>query len=178
MDDAAARIDRIEVLPLRVPLDHVYSGSHYSMRNRATIVTRVYAEGLVGECYNGDTDDAFSNSNSLNQTVNGAAADFTFSASPSSRTITRGTGTMYTATITPANGFTGKVSLSVSGLPSRASGSFNPSSVTITSTTKGSVNSTLAISTSSRTPRGTYTLTVKGTSGALSHTTTVQLTVN
>src|SRR5271166_824695 len=27
------------------------------MRNRATIVTRVYAEGLIGECYNGDTDD-------------------------------------------------------------------------------------------------------------------------
>jgi D-galactarolactone cycloisomerase len=55
--DAPARIDRIEVLPLRVPLDRVYSGSHYSMRNRATIVTRVYADGLVGECYNGDTDD-------------------------------------------------------------------------------------------------------------------------
>jgi len=54
---APAGIDRIEVLPLRVPLDRVYSGSHYSMRNRATIVTRVYAEGLVGECYNGDTDD-------------------------------------------------------------------------------------------------------------------------
>ena len=57
MGDAPARIDRIEVLLLRVPLDRVNSGSHYSMRNRATIVTRVYAEGLVGECYNGDTDD-------------------------------------------------------------------------------------------------------------------------
>lgn len=54
---APAPIERIEAVPLRVPLDRVYAGSHYSMRNRATIVTRVHAGGLVGECYNGDTDD-------------------------------------------------------------------------------------------------------------------------
>lgn len=50
-------IERIETIPIRVPLDHVYAGSHYSMRNRCTIITRVYTSGgLIGECYNGDSD--------------------------------------------------------------------------------------------------------------------------
>lgn len=51
-------IDRIEVIPIRVPLDRVYRGSHYSMRNRCTIVTRIRTrEGLTGESYNGDADE-------------------------------------------------------------------------------------------------------------------------
>jgi D-galactarolactone cycloisomerase len=51
-------IDRIEVTPLRVPLDRVYRGSHYAMRNRCTLVTRIRTrEGLTGESYNGDADE-------------------------------------------------------------------------------------------------------------------------
>ena len=34
MGTASARIERIEVLPLRVPLDRVYSGSHCSINLR------------------------------------------------------------------------------------------------------------------------------------------------
>lgn len=50
-------IERIEVIPVRVPLARRYQGSHYSMTNRCTIVTRVHtAGGVVGESYNGDTD--------------------------------------------------------------------------------------------------------------------------
>lgn len=50
-------IERVEVVPLRAPLDHRYQGSHYSMTTRCTIVTRIYtAGGVVGESYNGDTD--------------------------------------------------------------------------------------------------------------------------
>lgn len=52
------KIERIETIPVRIPLKALYSGSNYSMSNRCTIVTRVYtAEGIVGECYNGDEDD-------------------------------------------------------------------------------------------------------------------------
>jgi L-alanine-DL-glutamate epimerase-like enolase superfamily enzyme len=41
-----------------VPLDRVYRGSHYSMSNRCTIITRVTtADGAVGESYNGDADE-------------------------------------------------------------------------------------------------------------------------
>jgi D-galactarolactone cycloisomerase len=50
-------ITAVEVVPIRVPLDRVYRGSSYSMRNRCTIITRVHtAEGVVGEVYNGDAD--------------------------------------------------------------------------------------------------------------------------
>lgn len=50
-------IERVEVIPMRVPLGRVFQGSHYSMSNRCTIVTRIYtAGGLVSEVYNGDTD--------------------------------------------------------------------------------------------------------------------------
>lgn len=50
-------IERVEAIPMRVPLTRRFQGSHYSMTTRCTIVTRVYlAGGIVGESYNGDTD--------------------------------------------------------------------------------------------------------------------------
>jgi D-galactarolactone cycloisomerase len=50
-------IERIEVVPVRVPLGQTFQGSHYSMDSRCTIVTRLYtAGGIVAEVYNGDTD--------------------------------------------------------------------------------------------------------------------------
>ena len=101
----------------------------------------------------------------------GGAPDFSIAASPASQTVTRGSSTTYTVTVGALNGFTGTVSLSVSGLPSRATASFNPSSIA------GSGSSTLTITTASKTPAGTKTLTITGTSGALSHATTVSLVV-
>ena len=98
--------------------------------------------------------------------------DFSITASPASQTVTAGAGTSYTATVTASGGFTGSVAFSVSGLPSGASASFNPTSVT------GSGSSTLSVSTSTTTPAGTYTLTITGTSGTLVHSTTVKLVVN
>ena len=51
------RIERIETVPVRVPLDQVYKGSHYKMSYRSTIVTRVHtSSGVVGEAYAGDED--------------------------------------------------------------------------------------------------------------------------
>jgi polygalacturonase len=105
-------------------------------------------------------------------TAAGGSPDFTIAAAPSSQTVTQGSGTSYTATISALSGFTGAVTLSVSGLPSGATGSFNPTSVT------GSGNSTLSVSTASTTPAGTYTLTVTGTSGSLAHSTTATLVVS
>jgi hypothetical protein len=95
--------------------------------------------------------------------------DFSLSASPSSQTVKHGAGTTYTVTITPSNGFTGTVTLSVSGLPSRASAGFNPDPAT--------TSSTLTVSTSRRTPAGSYPLVITGVSGSLTHTTTVMLVV-
>ncbi|MDE3099205.1 MAG: RICIN domain-containing protein [Verrucomicrobiota bacterium] len=109
-----------------------------------------------------------------NVSISGSAPppDFSISASPSSQTVTAGSGTSFTTTVGSLNGFSSSVSFSASGLPSGASASFNPTSVS------GSGNSTLTVNTSSSTPAGTYTLTITGTSGSLTHSTTVSLTVN
>src|SRR5215469_5621926 len=98
--------------------------------------------------------------------------DFSVTASPASQTVTAGNGTSYTATATGSGGFSGAVAFSASGLPSGASASFNPTSVT------GSGSSTMTVTTSTSTPAGTYTLTITGTSGSLVHSTTVTLVVN
>ena len=98
--------------------------------------------------------------------------DFTVTASPATQSVVQGTGTTYTATITAVNGFNGAVSLSVNGLPTGATGTFNPTSVT------GSGTSTLTVTTLATTPNGTYTLTITGTSGALTHGATATLVVN
>jgi hypothetical protein len=101
----------------------------------------------------------------------GGAPDFSIAASPASQTVTRGSSTTYTVTVGALNGFTGTVSLSVSGLPSRTTATFNPSSIA------GSGSSTLTITTANKTPAGTKTLTITGTSGSLSHSTQVTLVV-
>src|SRR5207247_1313863 len=97
------------------------------------------------------------------------AADFSLSASPSSQTATPGGSTSYGVTISPTGGFTGQVTLSVSGLPTGANGSFTSNPAT--------ASSTLSVTMGTSTPAGTYTLTITGVSGALTHTTAVALTV-
>src|SRR5207248_5911942 len=67
-------------------------------------------------------------------------------------------------------GTAGTVSLAVSGVPSGASASLNPGSVTAANSATLNVNTGSAAA-------GTYTLTVTGTEGSVTHTTTVQLTV-
>jgi hypothetical protein len=100
-----------------------------------------------------------------------APPDFSLSATPSSQTVAPATGASYTVNVAPSNGFTGNVSFSVSGLPSGATASFTPSSVS------GSGSSTMAVSTLSSTPMGTYPLTITATSGTLTHTAQVTLVV-
>ncbi|MEQ8716837.1 MAG: mandelate racemase/muconate lactonizing enzyme family protein [Acidimicrobiales bacterium] len=49
------KIERIEVIPLVVPLAETFRGSKYSMSERATLITRITTDdGVVGECFNGD----------------------------------------------------------------------------------------------------------------------------
>jgi hypothetical protein len=100
-----------------------------------------------------------------------AQPDFSLSATPASQSLTAGSGTSYTIAVGALNGFSGAVSLAVSGLPSGATASFSPTSVS------ASGSSTLNITTASTTPAATSTLTITGSSGSLSHAATVSLVV-
>jgi hypothetical protein len=101
-----------------------------------------------------------------------AAPDFTLSVTPANQTIRRAATATYKVMITAVNGFNGVVTFSVSGLPSLATGTFNPTSVT------GSGTSTLTVSTAKKTPAGTYSLKITGKSNPLVHSDMVSLTVS
>ena len=98
-------------------------------------------------------------------------ADFSLSATPTSRSVTSGGSDTYTATVTPAPGFTGTVNFSVTGLPSGVTALFSPTFVV------GSGQTTMTVSTSASTAAGTYALTIRATSGPLTRTTGVTLVV-
>jgi hypothetical protein len=104
--------------------------------------------------------------------ISSTTPDFTIGAMPGTATVVQGSSVAYTVSVGALNGFTGSVSLSVSGLPAGATFAFSPASVT------PGTNSTLTITAAANTPTGgPTTLTITGTSGSLSHTTTVTLTV-
>ena len=101
------------------------------------------------------------------------AGDFSISASPTSLQMSRSGSASTTITIGSLNGFTGAVSLSTSTLPSGVTATFNPASVA-----GGSGTSTLTFTGSGPgTQTGVFTITITGTSGGLTHSTTISLHV-
>jgi subtilisin family serine protease len=99
--------------------------------------------------------------------------DYSLTATPVTRTVNAGAGTAYTVAVGPANGFSGDVTLSAAGLPAGVGSlAVSPSVV------HGSGTAQLAVATLATAPAGTYSVTVSGVSGALSHSVTVTLVVN
>jgi hypothetical protein len=115
----------------------------------------------------------FSATTSVTLTVTPPPPTFVLGASPTSQTVVRGNATSYTVTATPAGGFTGTVALSVSGLPTGASGTFAPTSIA-----GGAGSSVLTVTTTTSATTGSKTFTITGTSGTLTRTTTATLVVN
>jgi hypothetical protein len=101
-----------------------------------------------------------------------AAPDFSIAAAPASVSVKRGKTATYTVTVTGQNEFNASVGLTVSGLPAGATATFSPASVT------GSGTSTLNVVTGTKTPRGTFALTISGAGGGLTRTATVKLKVS
>jgi uncharacterized membrane protein len=106
--------------------------------------------------------------------VNTSSGDFVGAISPSSQSVTAGGSASYGVTISALSGFTGNVTLSVTGVPPGASASFAPGNII----SAGSGTANLTINTTGATPTGTYILLVTGTSGGLTHSGSVTLTVN
>jgi len=116
-------------------------------------------------------------STTITLTVNTAAQpNFTIGASPSSVTVTQGGNGTSTITITSQNSFNSATTLSATGLPSGVTAAFSTNPVTPPA--NGSATSTLTLTASATATTGTATVTVTGTSGSLTHSTTISLTVN
>jgi pseudomonalisin len=117
-----------------------------------------------------------------NELVNGWAASnngggttqtpgFTLRTSVSTEALLPAKSTTFTVSVTGTGGFTGSAALSVTGLPTGVTLAFNPATV------KAGASSTATLAVTSSAVAGTYTITLKGTSGQLSATTTIALTV-
>src|SRR5438309_2386661 len=100
----------------------------------------------------------------------GVPDDFSISANPTSLSLVQGQSGTSTISTAVTSGSAQTVSLSTSGVPSGATASLDPTSVT------AGASSTLTLGAGSATP-GTYTVTVTGTGTSATHSTTVSLTV-
>jgi len=115
------------------------------------------------------------------QSPTSSMPDFTITPSPTSLTTAQGSSATATLTLTSVNGFSGSVSLAAAVSPSGPQPSLSPTPITLSA--GGSASSTLTVSTSSSgyysTPvaQGNYAVNVTASSGSLSHSTTLSLTV-
>ena len=96
---------------------------------------------------------------------------FSLSVSPTSGSLARGQSGYAVVTVTATGGFDSAVALSATGIPTGVTGSFSPTSVT------GSGTSDFTLTVSRSAPTGTHVITIKGTSGSVSETTTLTFTV-
>jgi hypothetical protein len=99
-----------------------------------------------------------------------AAPSYTLVATSGTLSVTQGSTATDTVTVTPANGFTGSVTLTATGLPTGVTASFGTNPAT------GASGITFTATNTATT--GTSTVTITGTSGTLTASTTIALTVN
>jgi len=141
-----------------------FASSTLTLTASASAATGTVAVQITGTSGN------LKNVTTLSLTVNAPPPDFTLSTSPSTLAIANGGASgNSTVTVNPLYGFSGKVTLAISGLPQGVTAAFNPNPATS--------SSALSFAASSKATTGTVTVTITGTSGSLTHTTTMQLTV-
>ena len=97
---------------------------------------------------------------------------FALNVAPTSHTVAKGQDASYKVSVVRSGGFAGPVQLSVSGLPSGATASYDVNPVPSTGT-----DSILTVDTDAANT-GTFALTITGTSGSLTRTSGATLVVN
>ena len=134
----------------------------------STTATGTYAITVTG------TGGGLTHTASVSLTVTAAATgNFTIAVSPTSGYLDQGQSGYGVVTITVSGGFSAAVSLSATGIPSGVTGSFSP--VTIAAPGSGTSDFTLTVARNA--PTGTYPITITGTGGGLTHSTTLTFQV-
>jgi len=106
-------------------------------------------------------------------TVTGTNPNFAISASPTTISVARGSSGTATITTTVSGGFNSAISLSASGQGSAQTVTLSPSSIAA----PGSGTSTMTVNVGKSARLGNHTITIRGTGGGVTHTTTVTLNV-
>jgi subtilase family serine protease len=145
----------------------------FSPASTATLSTLTFTAS-AGAATGAATVTVTGQSGSLSATVGialtvAAPANFSLKASAATLSVVQGTSVTDTITVTPKSGFSGKVTLTISGLPSYVAASFNPATTATTSTVTFIAAPAAAA--------GTATVTVTGTVGASSTSVMIGLTV-
>jgi subtilisin-like proprotein convertase family protein len=131
--------------------------------------TNIAGDGVPG---NGDSTDQDFALVVYNGSTTAPTPDFSLAASPGSATVTAGSSANFTITETALNGFANNVTLSASPAISGVAYGFVPNPIA----PNGS--STFTCTTSAGATPGPHTITISGTDGTLTRTTSVTLTIN
>ena len=144
------------------------STSTVTFNASSTVIPGTYTAAITGQSgsYSSSTNIALA----ITAPPPSLTPSFSLSASATSLSLAPGSVVPTTITVAGKNGFSGNVALAASGLPSGISAAFSPSSTSTTSTVTFAANSSVA--------PGTYVATIAGTSGTLSSSTSVSLTVS
>ncbi len=184
-DDLTRVINGEGPFPNREYVEHTSKGTFSGQRNGASWTLKWTAPSqdvgpvtffLAGNQANGDGNSSGDNIffTFKAATFQPPSPDFRVTLSPSARAVVQGSGTTYDVTVTPLNGFTGAVTLNATNIPQGAATAL-AQSVTITDSSPQTT--TLSVGASVDMPKGSHTIEVTATSGALSHTARAALNV-
>ena len=185
-DDLTRVVSGEGPFPAREYVEHTSKGTFPGQQDGASWTFRWSAPAedvgpvtfyLAGNQANGDGNSSGDNIyfTFKSATYQPPAPDFRLSVTPSSRTVVQGHAASYDVTVTPLDGFTGSVSLSLTGKPQNATSSFEPAVVQLDGSSPRV--SVLSVAAAANTPTGTSTLNVNAAAGQLAHTAAATLNV-
>jgi len=144
--------------------------SSMSITVASTVAAGTYAITVTG------TGGGTTHTTSVSLTVTssgGGGGNFAISVSPTSGYLVRGQSGYAVVTTTVSGGFNSAITLSATGIPSGVTGSFSPNPIGV----PGSGTSHFNLTVARNAPTGTHVITIQGTGGGVTHTTTLTFTV-
>jgi subtilase family serine protease len=145
--------------------------SSISIAVASTVAAGTYSITVTGT--SGSTTETTTVSLTVTSSGGSGTGTFTISVSPTSGYLFQGQSGYAVVTTSVSGGFSSAISFSATGIPSGVTGSFSPSSIAAPGS--GSTDFTLTVSRNA--PTGTYPITITGTGGGVTKSTTLTFTV-